>query len=140
MKRVFIDTNVFIDYVAHRGDFYEPAATIVSLAEKRTFRLLVSSLSFATGSYILESHYGKHPNEILQSYSEFVSLCRVTTVSEAIIKKAIAYPFDDFEDAMQYHTALSEGADCIITRDKKHFALSKEPVMTPVEFLDMLTK
>ena len=69
MKRVFIDTNVFIDYVAHRGKFFEPAATVVSLAEKRVFWLLVTSLSFATGSYIIESHHGKIYDEILQSIS-----------------------------------------------------------------------
>ena len=31
MKNVFLDTNIFIDFLAHRGEFYEPAALIVSL-------------------------------------------------------------------------------------------------------------
>ena len=33
MKRVFLDTNVLIDYLAHREPFFEEAAIIVSLAK-----------------------------------------------------------------------------------------------------------
>jgi len=45
-------------------------------------------------------------------------------------------PFKDFEDAMQYFSALSEGCDVIITRNKKDFAESKIQVLEPQEFLD----
>ena len=39
MKNVFLDTNIFIDFLAHRGDFYEPAALIVSLGIQDKIRL-----------------------------------------------------------------------------------------------------
>ena len=35
MKRVFLDTNVLIDYLAHREPFFEEAAIIVSLAKHK---------------------------------------------------------------------------------------------------------
>lgn len=139
MKKVFIDTNVFIDYIAHRAKFYEQAAAIVSLADYGLFQLIVSSLSFATSSYILESHYKKTPEEILNSYREFVDICRIATVDDATIRAAIRTPFSDFEDAMEYHAALAESADCIVTRNKKDFLLASFPILTPHEFLDMIT-
>jgi hypothetical protein len=37
---------------------------------------------------------------------------------------------------MQYFSAVSEGCDVIITRNKKDFLESKIPVMEPQEFLD----
>ena len=46
--------------------------------------------------------------------------------------------FNDFEDAMQYYTALRAKADIIITRNGKDFAASRLPVMTATEYLATL--
>jgi len=35
MKKVFLDTNVLIDYLARRGQFFQPAAQIVQLGQDR---------------------------------------------------------------------------------------------------------
>ena len=56
MKKVFLDTNILIDYLARRGQFFEPAAQIVQLGQQHEFSLLVSAMSFATASFILEAH------------------------------------------------------------------------------------
>ena len=44
--------------------------------------------------------------------------------------------FKDFEDAIQYHTALENGIDIIITRNKKDFKNSKLPIMAAKEYLN----
>lgn len=138
MKKVFIDTNVFIDYLGQRGQFFGPAAKIVSLADLGMYRLLVSSLSFATGSYVLETHCHKTSKDIVEGYKQFVTICEIASVDEATILSAINQPFDDFEDAMQFHTAMADKADCIVTRNKDDFTTTSIPVMEPQEFLDML--
>ena len=53
MKKVFLDTNVLIDYLARREQFFQPAAQIVQLGQDYQCQLLVSALSFATASFIL---------------------------------------------------------------------------------------
>ena len=50
-----------------------------------------------------------------------------------------ASQFNDFEDAMQYYTAVKAKADVIITRNGKDFAVSKLPVMTAAEYLATIT-
>jgi predicted nucleic acid-binding protein len=45
MKKVFLDTNILIDYFARRGQFFQPAAQIVQLGQDRQCELLVSALS-----------------------------------------------------------------------------------------------
>ena len=40
----------------------------------------------------------------------------------------------DYEDATQHCSALVEGADCIVTRNKKDFQKSNIPVYTAAEF------
>ena len=46
--------------------------------------------------------------------------------------------FKDFEDAMQYYTALRAKSDAIITRNGKDFTASKLPVLTPSEFFSKI--
>ena len=140
MKKVFLDTNILIDYLARRGKFFEPAAQIVQLGQQHHFELLVSAMSFATASFILEAHH-KLPNEaIVRKFEEFVTMCNVTSVDSFVVNDAIASHFSDFEDAMQYYSAIREGADAIITRNINDFAASQIEVYEPLQFLDMLSE
>ena len=137
-KKLFLDTNVLIDYLGSRKDF-AAASTIISLAQKGYFTLLVSSLSFATASYILNAHHKKTNAEIVSLFASFVKQCNVTPIDSVVIDKAIASDFNDFEDAMQYYSALREGADAIITRNTDDFNAAKIDIYNPQAFLDMLT-
>ena len=139
MKKVFLDTNILIDYLARRSQFFEPAAQIVQLGQQHEFELLVSAMSFATASFILEAHH-KLPNEaVVRTFAEFVTMCNVTPVDSLTVDEAIASRFSDFEDAMQYYSAIREGADAIITRNSNDFTASQIEVYEPQQFLNMLT-
>ena len=140
MKKVFLDTNVLIDYLARRGQFFEPAAQIVELGQQRVYQILVSALSFGTASFILESHLKLSNDTIVRKFAEFVKMCNVTPVDSLIIDEAIASHFPDFEDAMQYYSAIREGADAIITRNCSDFKAAQIDVFEPQRFLDMLTR
>ena len=68
-----------------------------------------------------------------------VKLSRVAVANERVVDDSLASQFKDFEDAMQYYTALRAKASVIITRNGKDFSSSKLPVMTAGEFLASLT-
>lgn len=138
-KKVFLDTNILIDYFATRND-YHAASTIVTMAKNGKYHLLVSSLSFATASYIMNAHHKKTNAEIVSMFAQFVQMCNVTPVDSLVIDEAIASRFSDFEDAMQYYSALREGADAIITRNREDFEAAQIEVYEPQQFLDMLTR
>ena len=53
MIRLLIDTNIVIDLLAKREEFYREAATLFSLADKNMITLTVSALTFANTNYIL---------------------------------------------------------------------------------------
>ena len=139
-KKVFLDTNVLIDYLARRGQFFETAAQIVQLGQLREFDLLVSAMSFATASFILQAHHKLTNDTIVRKFAEFVTMCNVTTVDSLVVDEAIASRFSDFEDAMQYYSAIREGADAIITRNSGDFGLAQIEVYEPQQFLDMLSE
>lgn len=59
----------------------------------------------------------------------------VAPVEEKVIDLSLASGFKDFEDAVQYYSALQVHADFLITRNKADFKVDALPVLTPEEFL-----
>lgn len=59
----------------------------------------------------------------------------VAAVDERVIDFSLTSNFRDFEDAVQYYSAVQAKADCLITRNKVDFKADILPVLTPEEFL-----
>jgi len=57
-----------------------------------------------------------------------------------LIEKGLNSEFSDFEDSLQYFSALRTNCDIIITRNGKDFKKSQIPIMTPDEFLNSINK
>jgi len=53
---------------------------------------------------------------------------------------ALNSEFKDFEDAIQYYTAIENDQDLIITRNQSDFKVSKLPNMTAGEYIKSLKK
>ena len=136
MKIVFLDTNVFIDYLAQRAGFCENAEKVIALCIKKHYKVLVSALSFATASYILSARHKMTCNYINSLFANFVAYGIITPVDSQTVKESLASRFTDFEDAMQYYSALRENAGAIITRNADDFAQSAIPVFSPTDFLN----
>ncbi len=134
MKRLFVDTNIVIDLFAKREPFYTEAATLFSLADTKKLSLSVSALTFANANYILlQSKKQDEAKLILRKLKLIVS---VVSLDEKIIGLSLNdNDFKDYEDALQYYSALDNGAEAIITRNLRDFKKSKLPVMTAAQFL-----
>ena len=50
--KLFLDTNVLIDFILERPLFYQPVAMIVSYAAERKIEVSVSALSVVTANFI----------------------------------------------------------------------------------------
>lgn len=134
MNNLLIDTNIILDLLAKRDPFYEGAVQIFSLADKNKLTLGISSLSFANTNYVLSKLKSKQ--EAREIIRKFKVLVNVLSLNDKIIELALNdSAFDDFEDGLQYYTAIENNQDYIITRDLKDFKSSKIPVMTAHEFL-----
>jgi predicted nucleic acid-binding protein len=131
--RLFLDTNVMLDFLGEREPFYISSAKIATLADKRKLKINVSALSFATVSYFLTKYEGlKKTKDKLRKFKVITEICEL---DELIIEKGLNSDFSDFEDSLQYYSALRAECDIIITRNGKDFKKSQIPVMTPDEFL-----
>ncbi|QLG45290.1 type II toxin-antitoxin system VapC family toxin [Costertonia aggregata] len=134
MSRLLIDTNIVIDLLAKRDKFYDEAADLFSRADKKELELTISSLTFANTNYILSKlKSAKEAREILRKFKVLVELL---SLDDKITELALSDDsFPDFEDGLQYYSAIENQIDVIITRNKKDFKNSKIPVLTAKEFL-----
>jgi len=67
---------------------------------------------------------------------KFKVLVNVLSLDDKIIDLALSDEmFADFEDGLQYYTALESNIDVILTRNKKDFKYSRIPVLTAKEYL-----
>lgn len=139
MTYLFIDTDVIIDFLIDRKPFSREAAIIFTLIEQKKLKGYSSSLTFSNLYYVLrkiESH-----NKVISKLEILSKMVGILRVEEQTIKNALASGFSDFEDSIQYFSAIdSKKIDVIITRNIKDFKKSEIPVMTPGDFLKTATR
>ncbi|MFZ1748878.1 MAG: PIN domain-containing protein [Saprospiraceae bacterium] len=134
MSRILIDTNIIIDLLSKRENFYYEAADLFSRADKKDIQLAISTLTFANTNYILTKL--KSPKEAREILRKFKVLVELLTLDDKITELALSDDnFPDFEDGLQYYSAIENQIDVIITRNKKDFKNSKIPVLTAREYL-----
>lgn len=135
-QAVFADTDIILDVLARRMPFYQSAALLFSLAERGELKIYVSALSFANLHYILRKNLPAHKTvETLKNLRKLVS---VLPLDDSIIARALDAGFRDFEDAIQYNTAISKGVAYLITRNVRDYPKPSITVCTAEEFLAQL--
>ena len=133
--RIFWDTNIVLDVLAERNPYYEPAAKLATLADQGKLKLVTSALTFATAHYLLS----KYRNAALakESLRKFKVICEVSPIDELIVEKGLNADFADFEDSLQYYSAIKTNCNVIITRNASDFKLAEIPVMNAQEYLSI---
>ena len=138
MKKILLDTNIILDLLACRMPYYTEAAELFSLADKKEIKLSISSLCLADTHYILSK---QNPEmEVRKILRKFKVLVNVLPLDDKITDLALNSEFRDFEDAIQYYTAIENDQELIITRNHPDFKDSKIPVMTAGEFIKSIEK
>lgn len=135
MMKVFLDTNIVIDLLDKREPFYIDAVKLFTLAYQKKITLFVSPMTYATASYLLRKHGKEGMRKLLNNFRQ---LSQITTADERVVDAALASSFDDYEDALQYYSALTRNVDVIVTRNKKDFMSASIPVLSPAELLKQL--
>lgn len=133
MERIFVDANIVMDLLEKREDFYQEAQELFTLSDKNNVKLYVSALTLANVHFLLFRHLKMEARKVL---AKFKVLVEVLAVDDKILDLALTSDLKDFEDAIQYYTAIENEMDIIITRNKKDFKNSDLPVLTAREFLN----
>lgn len=133
MERVFVDTNIILDWLGRREPFFKYAKELFRKGEEKEIIILISTMSFISTEYILRKQIGK--SKTIQALAGIRNICHVCDSGEKEIDLALVSKMKDFEDAFQYFTALNNTAQVIITRNPKDFANAQLPIMSAEEYL-----
>jgi len=131
--KALIDTNVLLDHLAHRDGFFQDASVIFSMVDEGRLTGIVSSLSIVNCAYVLPKHYsGK---AVLEQIRTMLQMFTISNVDASVLEQAASFEPYDYEDAVQYLSAMPYHPDVVITRDKRGFKDFAIQVMTPAEFV-----
>lgn len=123
--RIVIDTNIAVDFYAHRVLFDGMARRLLLLCGLHEFDAWFGSSQMTDLFYILTSKTaGMSASEAKRSLRALMRSVQVAPLAQADIEAALDSSWDDFEDACVYQTALKLKADAIITRNGKDFERS----------------
>ena len=131
--KVFLDTNILLDYGQAREEFLY-AKAIMELGEQKKIQLYASYLSYANMGYILR-HYSREDMWILiNDMRKGIHVLPTDSIQlDEVLKHA---PVKDYEDLLQYECAVMGECDFIVTNNKRDFLEFCEiPVYTSKEFL-----
>jgi len=132
--KVFLDANILVTVLNKEYPVFTNAARILSLAGNSSFELYTSPLGLAIAFYFSVKKSGiemaKKKTELLASRIA-ITKTDETTVKQTIKNKKI----NDFEDGLEYYSALDAGCKVIITEDAGDFYFSGIEVIDCYGFL-----
>lgn len=133
--KVLLDTNIIVDDALEREPFWEASEQVLLLVEQRQVEGYVSASTFGDLYYIMRRGRGR--DWTLNYLRRLITFCQVATVNEAAIAMALATNFRDFEDAIQYSTAVVNQLDAIVTRNPQDFPVTIPSILTPEQLIQL---
>ncbi|KUK77885.1 MAG: PilT protein domain-containing protein [candidate division WS6 bacterium 34_10] len=135
MKTVYLDTNIFMDILTNRN------LENISIDEIKPFletsSVYMSTLSVHIAYYVLKI---KPNSDIDKKVRNLLSLINLVNLDALIINKALNSYKIDFEDTLQYYSAISEQCEYILTRDIKDFKKLKRNIPSEINItMDLRT-
>jgi predicted nucleic acid-binding protein len=131
--RIFLDANILVSVLNKEYPLFSTTSRILSLSDKKNFILYTSPVCLAIAYYFAEKKFRS-----AKAKSKIQILCdhiQITSVNEnAVIKTLQTAAINDFEDGLEYYSALENKCDCIITEDVDDFYFSKIEVLRSEDF------
>lgn len=132
--RVFLDANVLVSVLCNKYPAFTFCARVLSLADNPKFEVFTSPLCLGIAYYFAEK---KNGNALARKkISLLCSKISITSVDENTVSKTIANKsIHDFEDGLQYYSAVNSKCKAIVTHDEGDFYFSDLEVLTAEDFL-----
>jgi predicted nucleic acid-binding protein len=134
-KKVLVDTDIIYDLLGKREPYYLAAAQLFTLADEGKIQIYISALSLANLHYLISKQKSKE--EAKEIIRMFKVLVHVAPLTDKIIDLALNSEFSDFEDAIQYYSAIQNEIEVLLTRNLKDYRKAKIAVLTARDFIKL---
>lgn len=138
MTKVFLDTDVIMDFLTKREPFAVESMKLMEYGYRKKLELHISSLCLNNVHYLISRIETKA--KAREKVKSVLSLAHTLSVHKSTVEKAAYSEFRDFEDAIQHFCAEEHGIPIIITRNVKDYSNSKLAIQTPREFITEFEK
>ena len=138
VPKVFLDTNILIDYLVFRGDEAMAAEYLFECSLNGAIDLHIAAHSLTNIFYILRKDCSAEERQ--QIVFNLCALCNVGSISSERIEKAVSSGYTaDLEDALQIQCAVDSGCDYFVTRDFEFFENSPVKTVLPHSLIQELS-
>ena len=133
--RIFLDANILVSVLNKEYPAFTYTSRILSLEKRSGFTLFTSPVCLAIAFYLAEKKFkstgAKNKIRILSEH------IHIAATSKNIVLKSLANPaINDFEDGLEYYSAIENKCNCIITEDIDDFYFSKIEVLKSEAFFE----
>ncbi len=133
-KRIFLDANILVTVLCNEYPKFTVCARVLSLADDRRFEVYTSPLCLAIAEHFAGKKGGKQLAK--KKLGILMQKMKVTNVDGTSVLRTLGNEkVRDFEDGLEYYSAVDAKCTCIVTYDKKDFYFSDMEVLDAREFL-----
>ena len=138
MKRLLLDLNVFLDVILDRPPDADVAAALWAAIERGKAHGMVPAHGVTTIFYLLEKAQGVAFAR--EGVERLIRVFSVAPVNDDVVRRALAFAWSDFEDAVCAAAAEASGCDALVTRDPHGFSNAPLPAIDPGAALSWITQ
>jgi len=138
MKKIFLDTDVIMDFLTKREPFAVESMKLMEYSNREELGLSMSSLCLSNLHYLISRVEDKA--KAREKVKMIMKLVETLPVSKSTVEKAAYSDFKDFEDAIQNFCAKENQIKVIVTRNVKDYSKSSLAIQTPKEFITEFEK
>ena len=136
--RPLLDTNVLIDVALARPGLHAASGAAVAWCLNNPGSGLLAVHSLATFSYIIGR--AASPAKARAFLTDLIDGTDIARLDHPEVKRALALPMTDFEDALVAAAAESAAATHIVTRNTADFRRSPVKAVTPEDFMRLVSR
>ncbi len=133
--KIFLDANILVSVLNKEYPLFTYTSRILSLADRKKFILFTSPVCLAIAFY-----FAKKKNKSVSAKNKIQILCEhinITATTRSTVFNSLQNPaVNNFEDGLEYYSALENKCDCIVTEDIDDFYFSKIEVIKSEIFFD----
>lgn len=131
-RRIFLDTNVILDFFLEREPFYYDALKLWAACEEGAVDGYVSALTITNVHYIAQRI--KNPTTAMIAVRGILDVFNVVPLDKELLHRAANLHDRDYEDDIQLQSAVKAGCSHLFTRDPTHFHSKAIAIVPPSSF------
>ena len=133
--KVFLDANVLVAVLNKEYPLFSYASRILSATDNKNFQVFTSPVCLAIAFYFSEKKSGA--TLAGKKIALLVSHIHIAPTNKEVVLKTLGNKkIIDFEDGLEYYSALESGCQVIITEDRDDFHFSEIEVLSCSEFME----